>query len=66
MTASESQQTSASAWRRVSGEVETVGVLPVPDQQRRTTSGKLTIVWAMTSASATTPLIGALLYPYGL
>jgi purine-cytosine permease-like protein len=51
---------------RVGGEVETVGVQPVPLAQRRTTPGKLLIVWAMTSASATTPLIGALLFHLGL
>jgi purine-cytosine permease-like protein len=55
-----------SVWQRVGREVETVGVLPVPDSERRTTSGKLLVVWAMTSASATTPLIGALLYSAGL
>jgi purine-cytosine permease-like protein len=54
------------AWQRVGQEIETVGVLPVPDRQRRTTSGKLLIVWAMTSASATTPLIGSLLFHLGL
>lgn len=51
---------------RVRGEVETVGVDAIPDEQRTNTPGKQTLVWAMTSASATTPLIGALLYPYGL
>jgi purine-cytosine permease-like protein len=55
-----------SVWQRMGQEVETVGVLPVPDSQRRTTSGKLLVVWAMTSASATTPLIGALLFNAGL
>ena len=58
--------TRRSLLQRVSGEVETVGVAPVPDAQRRSTPGKLLVVWAMTSASATTPLVGALLYPYGL
>ncbi|MQY18532.1 purine-cytosine permease family protein [Nocardia macrotermitis] len=53
-------------WRRVSDEVETVGVAPVPDDQRTATAGKLFITWAMTAASAMTPLIGAILYPYGL
>jgi purine-cytosine permease-like protein len=57
---------STSLWQRVGREVETVGVQPVPDSQRRTTSGKLLVVWAMTSASATTPLIGALLFNVGL
>ena len=51
---------------RVGGEVETVGVAPVPDDERRTTPGKLLVTWTMTSASATTPLVGLLLYPYGL
>ncbi|MCY0879627.1 MAG: cytosine permease [Firmicutes bacterium] len=48
------------------GEVETVGVKPVPDHERTMTPGKLTIVWLMASASATTPLIGALLFHYGV
>jgi purine-cytosine permease-like protein len=66
MTRSDTRPAGVSAWRRVGQEVETVGVQPVPDRQRRTTSGKLLIVWAMTSASATTPLIGALLLHAGL
>ncbi len=53
-------------WNRLFGEVETVGVLPVPDFQRTMTPGKLFNVWAMASASAMTPLIGMLLFPYGL
>ncbi|HLI02207.1 MAG TPA: cytosine permease [Acidimicrobiales bacterium] len=65
-TGSGSSNGSGSWLRRVGAEVETVGVEPVPDDQRRTTPGKLLVVWAMTSASATTPLIGMLLYPYGL
>ena len=48
------------------GEVETVGVQPVPDAQRTMSPGKMTIVWLMASASATTPLIGALLFHYGV
>lgn len=51
---------------RVFNEVETVGVVPVPEEQRRMTPWKLFIVWAMASASATTPLIAALLYKFGL
>ncbi len=66
MTRSDMRSAGASAWQRVGQEVETVGVLPVPEPQRQTTSGKLLIVWAMTSASATTPLIGALLFHVGL
>ncbi|MCL5971228.1 MAG: cytosine permease [Firmicutes bacterium] len=48
------------------GEVETVGILPVPDNQRTMSPGKMTIVWLMASASATTPLIGALLFHFGV
>ncbi len=48
------------------GEVETVGVQPVPDSQRTMSPGKMTIVWLMASASATTPLIGALLFHFGV
>jgi purine-cytosine permease-like protein len=51
---------------RVGGEVETVGVSPVPENQRTMTPGKMFIVWLMASASATTPLIGLLLFHYGL
>ena len=51
---------------RLFGEVETVGVVPVPDDQRKITPVKLFNVWAMASASATTPLIAGLLYEYGL
>jgi purine-cytosine permease-like protein len=66
MTRSDTRPAGMPVWQRVGREVETVGVLPVPDSQRRTTSGKLLVVWAMTSASATTPLIGALLFNVGL
>jgi purine-cytosine permease-like protein len=52
--------------RRVGGEIETVGVAPVPDDQRVQTPGQMFIVWLMASASATTPLIGALLFKFGL
>ncbi|NMP22791.1 purine-cytosine permease family protein [Sulfobacillus harzensis] len=48
------------------GEVETVGILPVPDDQRTMSPGKMTVVWLMASASATTPLIGALLFHFGV
>lgn len=66
MTRSDTRPATTSAWQRVGQEIETVGVQPVPDRQRRTTSGKLLIVWAMTSASATTPLLGSLLFHLGL
>jgi purine-cytosine permease-like protein len=41
-------------------------VAPVPEEQRRMTPWKLFIVWAMASASATTPLIAGLLYKFGV
>ncbi|HEY1704577.1 MAG TPA: cytosine permease [Trebonia sp.] len=52
--------------RRVGGEIETVGVAPVPEDQRVQTPAQMFIVWLMASASATTPLIGALLFKFGL
>jgi Permease for cytosine/purines, uracil, thiamine, allantoin len=51
---------------RVGGEIETVGVAPVPDDQRVQTPRQMFIVWLMASASATTPLIGSLLFKFGL
>lgn len=52
--------------RRIGGEIETVGVAPVPDDQRTQTPTQMFIVWLMASASATTPLIGSLLFKFGL
>jgi purine-cytosine permease-like protein len=52
--------------QRMGADIETVGVAPVPEDQRTMTPGKLFIVWLMASASATTPLIGLLLFHYGL
>ncbi|MGO9959056.1 MAG: purine-cytosine permease family protein [Solirubrobacteraceae bacterium] len=52
--------------QRVGADIETVGVAPVPEEQRTMTPGKMFIVWLMASASATTPLIGFLLFHYGL
>jgi purine-cytosine permease-like protein len=57
---------SPSLRRRVGGEIETVGVTPVPEDQRTQTPTKMFIVWLMASASATTPLIGSLLFKFGL
>ncbi len=51
---------------RVGQEIETVGVLPVPDRERKMTPWHLFVVFAMASASATTPLIGSLLYKMGV
>jgi purine-cytosine permease-like protein len=50
----------------LSGELETVGVAPVPDSQRTITPPRLFILWAMASASALTPIIGFELYGFGL
>jgi purine-cytosine permease-like protein len=52
--------------QRMGADIETVGVAPVPEEQRTMTPGKIFIVWLMASASATTPLIGFLLFHYGL
>jgi purine-cytosine permease-like protein len=52
--------------RRFSGELETVGVAPVPEAQRRITPPRLFIVWAMASASALTPIVGSQLFNFGL
>ena len=41
----------------IGGEIETVGVLPVPDEERTVTSWRLFILWAMASASALTPIL---------
>jgi purine-cytosine permease-like protein len=51
---------------RLTGELETIGVAPVPDEQRRITSPRLFIVWAMASASALTPIVGSQLFNFGL
>lgn len=50
----------------MASEIETVGVLPVPEAQRTMRPWGLFIVWLMASASATTPIVGMLLYGYGL
>ena len=52
--------------RGLKGELETVGVAPVPDEQRRITPFRLFVLWAMASASALTPIIGFQLYTFGL
>lgn len=54
-----------SSLQRIANEVETVGVLPVENSQRKMTATQLFIVWAMASASATTPVLGFLLYNMG-
>ncbi len=46
--------------------VETLGVAPVPDRDRTMRPGMLFLIWALASASATTPVIGLLLHGIGL
>lgn len=51
---------------RFGKELETIGILPIPNKMRNFSAWKLFIFWAMASASATTPLIGGdLLYNMG-
>ena len=45
---------SPSIGQRVGGEIETVRVAPVPDDQRTQKAWQMFIVWLMASASATT------------
>jgi purine-cytosine permease-like protein len=52
--------------RRFAGELETVGVAPIPVEQRRITPFRLFILWAMASASALTPIVGSQLFNFGL
>ncbi|TCP49359.1 purine-cytosine permease-like protein [Tamaricihabitans halophyticus] len=51
---------------RVGAEVETVGIRPIPDEQRTMRPYRMFIVWLMAASSATTPLVGDLLYDYGM
>lgn len=57
----EPESGSRSLSSRVGAEVETVGVLPVPDGQRTMRPFRVFVVWLMAASSATTPLIGELL-----
>src|SRR5437763_2136556 len=59
-------RTQTSRPRRFRGELETVGVAPVPEDQRRITPLRLFILWAMASASALTPIVGSQLFNFGL
>lgn len=47
-------------------QVESFGVAPVPDAYRNMGPGMLFLIWALASASATTPVIGLLLKNVGL
>ncbi|MUM64956.1 hypothetical protein D1867_06820 [Acidianus infernus] len=40
---------------KIGREIETIGVLPVPDSMRKISSLDVFIFWAMASASAATP-----------
>ncbi|MBU2753158.1 hypothetical protein HFU84_03500 [Acidithiobacillus sp. CV18-2] len=46
--------------------VESLGVAPVPESSRNMGPGMLFLIWALASASATTPVIGLLLKDVGL
>lgn len=59
----DSDRTQDGFWRRIGNEVETVGVEAVRDDERTMSANKLFVVWAM--ASATTPVIGSLLFAMG-
>ncbi len=52
--------------RRLSDEFETVGVAAIPERQRRYTPFRLFVIWTMASASALTPIIGQILFNFGL
>lgn len=45
---------------------ETLGIAPVPDSARTMRPGSLFVIWALASASATTPVIGLVLHGIGL
>jgi purine-cytosine permease-like protein len=64
--ASARRQAHTGRGRRFGGELERVGVAPVPDAQRRITPPRLFILWAMASASALTPIVGSQLFSFGL
>lgn len=51
---------------RIGKEIETIGVLPVPQRMRNLSALNVFIFWAMASASAATPLAGYLLYGIGI
>ncbi len=51
---------------RSSERLETVGVAAIPDAQRKITPFRLFVLWAMASASALTPIVGQILFNFGL
>ncbi|NNC23409.1 thiamine permease [Salinisphaera sp. USBA-960] len=46
--------------------IETIGIQPIPDDRRTMTPLTLFTIWGLASASATTPVIGMVLYHVGL
>jgi purine-cytosine permease-like protein len=46
--------------------LETLGVEPIPDRRRTLTPYRIFVIWAMASASALTPILGMLLFNFGL
>src|SRR5579875_521102 len=46
--------------------LETLGVAPIPEARRTMTPWRVFVVWAMASASALTPILGQLLFNFGL
>jgi purine-cytosine permease-like protein len=46
--------------------LETLGVAPIPEERRTMTPYRVFVVWAMASASALTPILGQLLFNFGL
>ncbi|AOL16561.1 thiamine permease [Sulfolobus sp. A20] len=51
---------------KVGREMETIGILPIPNKMRNMSYASLFIFWAMASASAATPLAGLLVYGVGI
>ena len=56
----------ARIFRGLSRQIETVGIEAIPECERRMSPWRYFLVWFMASSSATTPLIGHLLFPLGL
>lgn len=54
------------AFRTISQQIETIGIETVPEKERCMSPWRYFLVWFMASNSATTPVIGYLLFPLGL
>jgi purine-cytosine permease-like protein len=48
------------------GGIEVIGIAPIPEESRNMSAGMLFVIWALASASATTPVIGLILYKLGV